>query len=94
MIAACALVMVKGLRAGIERASTIIMPSLFVILVVLAIRSLTLPGAAEGVRWFILKFRWADLTPAVMVAAIGHMVFSLSLGGTFMVVVRLVPVGS
>jgi NSS family neurotransmitter:Na+ symporter len=38
------------------------------------------------VRWFILKFRWADLTPSVMVAAIGHMVFSLSLGGTFMVV--------
>jgi NSS family neurotransmitter:Na+ symporter len=86
VIAACALVMVKGLRAGIERASTIIMPSLFVILVVLAIRSLTLPGAAEGVRWFVLKFRWTDLTPAVMLAAIGHMVFSLSLGGTFMVV--------
>jgi NSS family neurotransmitter:Na+ symporter len=38
------------------------------------------------VRWFILKFRWADLTPTVMVAAIGQMVFSLSLGGTFMVV--------
>jgi NSS family neurotransmitter:Na+ symporter len=38
------------------------------------------------VQWFILKFQWADLTPAVMVAAIGQMVFSLSLGGTFMVV--------
>jgi len=83
---ACALVMVKGLRAGIERASTIIMPALFLILLVLVVRSLTLPGAGEGVRWFILKFRWADLTPSVMVAAIGHMVFSLSLGGTFMVV--------
>ena len=83
---ACALVLVKGLRAGIERASTIIMPALFLILLVLVVRSLTLPGAGEGVRWFILKFRWADLTPSVMVAAIGHMVFSLSLGGTFMVV--------
>src|SRR5262249_6305261 len=82
----CALVLLKGLRAGIERASTIIMPALFVILLVLMVRSLTLPGAGEGVRWFILKFRWADLTPSVMVAAIGHMVFSLSLGGTFMVV--------
>lgn len=86
VILACALVLVKGLRAGIERASTIIMPVLFLILVVLVVRSLTLPGAGEGVRWFILEFRWADLTPSVMVAAIGHMVFSLSLGGTFMVV--------
>lgn len=86
VILACAVVLVKGLRKGIERASTIIMPALFLILVVLVVRSLTLPGAGEGVRWFILKFRWADLTPGVMVAAIGHMVFSLSLGGTFMVV--------
>jgi NSS family neurotransmitter:Na+ symporter len=86
VILACAVVLVKGLRAGIERASSIIMPALFLILVVLVVRALTLPGAGEGVRWFILKFRWADLTPGVMVAAIGHMVFSLSLGGTFMVV--------
>jgi len=86
VILACAVVLVKGLRAGIERASTIIMPVLFLILVVLVVRALTLPGAGEGVRWFIFKFRWADLTPRVMVAAIGHMVFSLSLGGTFMVV--------
>jgi NSS family neurotransmitter:Na+ symporter len=86
VIVASALVLVKGLRAGIERASTIIMPALFLILLVLVVRSLTLPGAGAGVSWFILKFRWADLTPVVMMAAIGHMVFSLSLGGTFMVV--------
>ena len=86
VILACALVLLKGLRAGIERASTLIMPALFLILIVLMVRALTLPGAGEGVRWFILKFRWADLTPSVMLAAIGHMVFSLSLGGTFMVV--------
>lgn len=86
VLVACAAVLVRGLRAGVERASTIIMPALFVILCVLLVRSMTLPGADEGLRWFILKFRLADLTPAVMVAAIGQMVFSLSLGGTFMVV--------
>ena len=86
VIVSCAVVLVKGLRGGIERASRIIMPGLFLILLVLMVRSLTLPGADAGVRWFILKFEWADLTPAVMVAAIGQMVFSLSLGGTFMVV--------
>jgi NSS family neurotransmitter:Na+ symporter len=85
VIVVCALVLAKGLRAGIEPASKIIMPSLLVILILLAIRSLSLPGAMVGVRWYILKFRFADLTPIVMVAALGHAVFALSLGGTFMV---------
>ena len=83
---ACALVMLKGLRGGIEKASKVIVPALSVMLIALLVRSLTLPGAMEGVRWYILKFRIQDLTPAVMVGAIGHMMFSLSLGGTFMVV--------
>lgn len=86
VIVACALVLVKGLRSGIERASKIIMPSLFAILILLTIRSLSLAGAMEGVRWYILKFRVADLNANVMVAAMGHAIFSLSLGGTFMVV--------
>jgi neurotransmitter:Na+ symporter, NSS family len=86
VIVACAVVVIKGVRGGIERASKIIMPVMFTVLVVLMIRSLTLPGAMEGVRWYILKFRFADLTPTVMMAALGHMIFSLSLGGTFMVV--------
>ena len=86
VITGCALVLLKGLRGGIERASTVIMPALGVILIILTVRALTLPGAGEGVHWFILKVEWADLTPAVMVAAIGQLVFSLSLGGTFMVV--------
>jgi NSS family neurotransmitter:Na+ symporter len=86
VILTCALVVIKGLRAGIERASKIVLPMLLVVIVVLMVRSLTLPGAMTGVRWYILKFRLADLTPNVMVAAIGHAIFSLSLGGTFMVV--------
>jgi len=83
---ACAAVMLKGLRRGIEQASKVIVPLLVVLLIVLLIRALTLPGAMEGVRWYILKFQLGNLTPEVMVAALGHMMFSLSLGGTFMVV--------
>ena len=86
VLISCSLILVKGLRAGIERASSIIMPALFVILLVLVARAVTLPGAGEGVHWFVLKFEWANLTPDVMVAAMGQMMFSLSLGGTFMVV--------
>jgi neurotransmitter:Na+ symporter, NSS family len=86
VIVTCALVVTKGLRGGIERASKVVLPVLLVVILVLMVRSLTLPGAMAGVRWYILKFRFVDLTPAVMVAAIGHAIFSLSLGGTFMVV--------
>ncbi len=86
VIVACALVVHKGLRSGIERASTIIVPALLLSIVILMVRSLTLPGATAGVEWYILKVRWADLNANVMMAAIGHAIFSLSLGGTFMVV--------
>ena len=84
VIWSCAFVQLRGLRSGIERASKIIMPALYVILIVLIIRSLTLPGAGAGVRWYIGHFEWRDLTPTVMVAAMGQAIFSLSLGGTFM----------
>ena len=82
----CVVVLLRGLRSGIERASRVVIPLLCVILVVLIARALTLPNAAAGVEWYILKFQLSDLTPRVMMAAIGHTVFSLSLGGTFMVV--------
>jgi NSS family neurotransmitter:Na+ symporter len=82
----CVFVLLRGLRGGIERASRIVIPLLCVILVVLIGRALTLPNARAGVEWYILKFQASDLTPRVMMAAIGHAVFSLSLGGTFMVV--------
>lgn len=83
---ACTMVTLKGVRGGVERASKVIVPTLSLMLLVLMIRSLTLPGAGAGVEWYLLKFRLADLTPNVMVAALGHMMFSLSLGGTYMVI--------
>ena len=86
VILSCVFVLLRGLRAGIERASRIVIPLLCFILLVLIWRALTLPNAGAGVDWYILKFQTADLTPRVMMAAIGHAVFSLSLGGTFMVV--------
>ena len=56
-----------------------------VILLVLIVRSVTLPGADAGLHRYIGTFAWRDLTPAVMVAATGQAIFPLSLGGTFMV---------
>jgi NSS family neurotransmitter:Na+ symporter len=86
VIGACAVVVVKGLRGGIERVSKIFLPLLMIILVVLMVRVLMLPGSMEGVRWYILKVRFEDMNAAVVMAALGQAIFSLSLGGTFMVV--------
>ena len=86
VILTCAVVLIRGLRSGIEAASKIIMPVLFVILLILVVRSLTLPGAMAGVDWYILKSSPADINAKVVVAALGQAIFSLSLGGTFMVV--------
>lgn len=49
-----------GVTKGIERISKIIMPALFVIFLLLAVRSLTLPGAMDGVR-FLMKPDWSQL---------------------------------
>jgi NSS family neurotransmitter:Na+ symporter len=80
------LVLVRGLRAGIEKLSRILVPAMFAVILIVVARSLTLPGASAGLQWYLFKFRPEDLTGAVMVAALGQLIFSLSLGGTFMVV--------
>lgn len=86
VILACAGVLVRGLRRGIERASRLITPVLFGALLLLILRSVTLPGAAAGLDWYILKFDPSALDGRVVVAAVGQAMFSLSLGGTYMVV--------
>jgi NSS family neurotransmitter:Na+ symporter len=86
VIFTCGIVLVKGLRKGIERASKWIVPTLFSILIILIIRSVTLRGASAGIKWYIGSFRFSELTPSVMAAALGMAFFSMSLGGTFMVI--------
>jgi NSS family neurotransmitter:Na+ symporter len=86
VIFTCGVVLIKGLRKGIEKASKWIVPALFGILLVLIFRSVTLPGAGEGIDWFIGGFRFEELKPSVMAAALGMAFFSMSLGGTFMVI--------
>lgn len=86
VIFTCGIVLMKGLRKGIERTSKWIVPSLFVILIILIFRSVTLSGAKQGIDWFIGSFRFDALKPSVMAAALGMAFFSMSLGGTFMVI--------
>ena len=80
-----AAIVLRGVRAGIETASKIITPVLFAVLLIVIVRSVTLPGAGEGIRW-LLAFDPASITPTVAIAALGQVVFSIGLGGTLMLV--------
>ncbi|MDX1493403.1 MAG: sodium-dependent transporter [Longimicrobiales bacterium] len=80
-----AMVILRGVRAGIERISTVVTPILFFTLLLVIARSVTLPGAGEGIAW-LFSFQPDEVTPAVVIAALGQLVFSIGLGGTLMVV--------
>jgi NSS family neurotransmitter:Na+ symporter len=69
----------KGISGGIEKCCKILMPALFVILLVLIVRSVTLPGAGAGLE-FYLKPDFSKLTSEAILAAVGQGFFSLSLG--------------
>jgi NSS family neurotransmitter:Na+ symporter len=73
------LVVVKGVRGGIERASKTLMPILFLLLLILVVASCLLPGAMEGVR-FLFQPDFSKLSSNVMLDALGQAFFSLSLG--------------
>lgn len=77
-----ALVLIRGVQAGIERWSAIGMPVLFVLLIVLIARVLTLPGVGEGLRFYFVP-DFGKVNAGVIAAALGQVFFSLSLGGTF-----------
>lgn len=72
-------VLVGGVQKGIERLSNVLLPLLFVLLVALCCVTLTLPGAGEGVEWF-LRPDFSVITPATVINALGQTFFSLSLG--------------
>ena len=73
------LVIVRGVRRGIEKASKWLMPVLFVLLLVLVVASCSLPGAVEGIR-FLLMPDLSKLSRGVLLEALGQAFFSLSLG--------------
>lgn len=68
-----------GVKNGIERWSKILMPLLFVLLLVIMLRGLSLPGARRGVA-FLLKPDFAKLSAEGVLIALGHAFFTLSLG--------------
>lgn len=78
-IAVCGLILAMGVQKGIEKASDIMMPLLFVILILLCISAMTLPKASEGLAYFFNP-DFSKITPRVWINALGQAFFSLSLG--------------
>ncbi|CAM3140130.1 sodium-dependent transporter [Filibacter tadaridae] len=77
-------VVAKGVQKGIEKASKIMMPALLVLFIILVIRSLSLDGALEGVK-FLLVPDFTKLTSETILFALGQAFFTLTLGVSVMV---------
>ena len=73
------LVIVRGVQGGIERASKLLMPLLFVLLVTIVIASCLLPDAIKGIE-FLFKPDFSKLNHSMLLEALGQAFFSLSLG--------------
>ena len=72
-------VIIRGVKSGIERFSKILMPTLFIIVVFLAVSSIMLPGASAGVE-FLLRPDWSKVTSKTVIEAMGQAFYSLSIG--------------
>ena len=78
------IIVMLGVEKGLEKASKMMMPLLFVFLIIVVAKSLTLDGALEGVR-YILQPRIEDISVKGVLFALGQSFFTLSLGTTGMI---------
>lgn len=78
-IALTHIIIISGVKEGIERASKVMMPVLFLILIALCVRSATLPGASEGLS-FLFNPDFSKIDSSVVLSAMGQAFFSLSIG--------------
>lgn len=90
-MALTAIIIMLGVKKGIEKSTKILMPLLFILLIVLAIRAVTLPGAMEGVK-FLFRPDFSKITTKSILEALGQAFFSLSIGmGTLITYASYVP---
>jgi len=78
-MAATIFIVVRGIAGGIEKASKVMMPALFVLFLILVVRAVTLPGAAEGIKYYLTP-DFSKLTGVTFLMAMGQIFFSLNIG--------------
>ncbi len=74
-----ATILMLGVKKGIERVTKTLMPVLLILIILIAVRAMFLPGAAEGIS-FLVKPDFSQLTTSSILAAMGLAFFKLSLG--------------
>ena len=74
------IIIARGVEKGIEKASKVMMPALFIILIIMAVRVAFMPGAAEGYRFFLNPDFSKAFSADTIFEAIGQAFFSLSVG--------------
>ena len=79
-----AIIVATGVEKGIEKFSKLMIPLLLLIVIILDIRALTLPGGMAGIE-FLFKPDFSKINGKVILAALGHAFFSLSLGMGIMI---------
>lgn len=79
-----AIISSQNLNSGLEKACKFMMPALFIMLIIVVIRSLTLPGAMEGVKWY-LNVDFSKISFNTILTALGQCFFSVGIasGGAF-----------
>lgn len=73
------IILMGGVTKGIERASNILMPLFFLLLIAFCVNSMFMPGFSEGIS-YLFKPDFSAITPSVILGALGQAFFSLSLG--------------
>ncbi len=77
-------IVLGGISGGIEKATKILMPLLFLLLLVIIFRSLTLPGASKGVEFYLIP-DFSKITGMVVLKALTQAFFSLGVGWGIMI---------
>ena len=75
-----------GVIKGIEKINKIVMPLMFLIFLILMIRSVTLPGAMEGIKYLLIPKWELLLNPMTWVMALGQAFFTVGLSGSALLV--------
>ena len=79
VVISCMLIVGKGLQNGVEKITKVMMIALLVLMVVLAVHSATLSGAAEGLKFYLVP-DFSKITGTVIVGAMNQAFFTLSVG--------------
>ena len=72
-------IVIRGVQKGVEKTCRFVMPTLLVMLIILAGYCICMPGGLEGVAYMFYP-DFSEFTPGLLIAALGQVFFSLTIG--------------